>query len=391
MGSTILDVTFYSSLQIFNQFTAGSGIAVLSLLLSFICLLFIAWDIYKLMSPVFNLSIKKFRVNDGRKDSQIELTYASAQTNYSMHGFRENKLWTLRLINPIFVVRLIISQYFISLAQKNNGVQIYSLLVINGFFALYMIFMTIKHRQLLKNPWNIIIIVAVEILLIVYFVLLLIIRNDSDGLTYSSTKRQSIEMALILVVLLIIILLMLKLILGLINEIYIKPMKLQKAEDLKVQVAEEFSSDKAKNAIIKPKKDVSEESSDYKVDKIQLYQRVQTQPLVVKRMEIVSEDREVIPELNKGFMKQQPEDPSLSENKQSIDVSSMSRKIDMMYTRTLKQADLAEVNIMNSEEAPVETPRKSKNPSPEIISERKSLIEENFENEDLQSSSRENV
>jgi hypothetical protein len=109
MGTTILDVTFYSSLQIFNQFTAGSGIGALSLVLSFICLLFIAWDIYKLMSPVFRLSIKKFRVDDGRKDSMIELTYASAQTMFSIHGFREDKHWTLRLINPIFVIRLIIS------------------------------------------------------------------------------------------------------------------------------------------------------------------------------------------------------------------------------------------------------------------------------------------
>ena len=128
MGTTILDVTFYSSLQIFNQFTTGSGVAVLSLVLSFLCLLLIAWDIYKLMSPVFNLSIKKFRVDDGRKDSLIELTYASAQTNFSIHGFREHNHWTLRLINPIFVIRLVISQYFISLAQNNNGVQIYSLL-----------------------------------------------------------------------------------------------------------------------------------------------------------------------------------------------------------------------------------------------------------------------
>ena len=269
MATTILDVTFYSSLQIFNQFTAGSGIAVLSLVLSFICLLFIIWDIYKLISPAFRLSIKKFKVADGRKDSLIELTYASAQTMFSIHGFRENENWMIRLINPVFVIRLVISQYFISLAQKNNGVQIYSLLVINSFFALYMIVITLKHRKLLKNPWNIIIIVSVELLLILYFVLLLVIRNDTDGLTYSSNKRQAIEMTLIIVVMLIIILLMIKLLLGLINELYIKPMKLQAAEDLKIQVAEEMSSDKGKNTIIKkPNKQDSEDSSDYKVDRI---------------------------------------------------------------------------------------------------------------------------
>ena len=108
-------------------------------------------------------------------------------------------------------------------------------------------------------------------------------------------------------------------------------------------------------------------------------------------MEMAPEDKEVLPELNTGFVKQQQEDPSLSENKQSIDVSSMSRKIDLMYTRTLKHTDLVDAKIMSSEELQQATPRKSKNPSPEIISERKSLVEDMHEHEELQSSSRENV
>lgn len=115
----------------------------------------------------------------------------------------------------------------------------------------------------------------------------------------------------------------------------------------------------------------------------------------MKRVEIVQEDQEVLPEINKGFIKQQPEDPSLSENKQSIDVSSMSRKIDMMYTRTLKQTEIGDALInpsnLGSEEYQQEIPRKSKHSTPQVVSERKSLIDNIEEIDELPSSSRENV
>lgn len=231
MGGTILDVTFYSCIQLTKGFTESASIAVISLFICLASTAFLAFDLFNFIAPIYRITIKKYKVREEGYTSLVARSITTPEAIYVASGYKSTKSRLIRSVNPLYVVRFMISQYFIALCQDMPGVQVYGLFLTNVSFALFMIIILFKNKRYLKNPAELWIKLIVETLLIIFLVCMVIFHHDPDGIRYSSKTREILEIIGIVCTCLIALIQSIKLLYGLKKELIEKSQAQAEADE----------------------------------------------------------------------------------------------------------------------------------------------------------------
>jgi hypothetical protein len=106
-GATVLDLVFYSSLQVSKGLSISKTGGIVSLVLCLLSLIIIVFDLYRLIRPVMT------QQNIENKQNM------NAQSRFMNSGFKKdselNDKLSLKLLNPLFIIRFVLCQYLISL------------------------------------------------------------------------------------------------------------------------------------------------------------------------------------------------------------------------------------------------------------------------------------
>jgi hypothetical protein len=122
MGATILDLLFYSGLQINNGISIG-GSGTISLVICFLCMILTVFDLYHLISPIFVAKVDriKVRLKNGTEEYK---RVVNVERDFGTDGLEEtSKLRSSKLfksINPLFIVRFVLSQLFLAFSQTKT-------------------------------------------------------------------------------------------------------------------------------------------------------------------------------------------------------------------------------------------------------------------------------
>lgn len=193
LGGTILDITFYSTLQLRKGFTTQSTGAIVSLCLCIVSLLFAVFDIFNIFKPIFVNHSDKIKVLDSHKKEVTRLR-SNPELKFCLGGYHHvdgvSSSRIMRSLNPLFVLRFILSQFMISLFQENTKIQTIGLLVITTSYSLYMLYAMYTHRKQLKSPSDTVLRLIVEFCLTVLVVTFIIYESDPEGTRYSSAARE---------------------------------------------------------------------------------------------------------------------------------------------------------------------------------------------------------
>jgi hypothetical protein len=91
MGATILDVTFYSSIQLTKGITKSESVALFSLFLCLASTIFLVFDIYKLVIPIKQLVVRRFKVREEGKNGLVSRSIMSPEVMFCVSGFRSSR------------------------------------------------------------------------------------------------------------------------------------------------------------------------------------------------------------------------------------------------------------------------------------------------------------
>ena len=187
---TLLDTNFYSALQIFKgiSITTTGGIISLGLV------------ILSVLSMIFDLC------------TIVKFLFDSTQTKRTANGnphkiFVNRKEFSQKAVNPLFITRLIIAQYLITLLQSNALIKILSLLGINILYTGYFVYteVTSKKEENILRKIRTILRIIVEACMAILLATFIFYESDPIYQKYSSAFRQLLEFISMISVMLIVI------------------------------------------------------------------------------------------------------------------------------------------------------------------------------------------
>lgn len=156
-------------------------------------LLFAVFDIFNIFKPIFVNHSDKIKVLDSHKKEVTRLR-SNPELKFCLGGYHHvdgvSSSRIMRSLNPLFVLRFILSQFMISLFQENTKIQTIGLLVITTSYSLYMLYAMYTHRKQLKSPSDTVLRLIVEFCLTVLVVTFIIYESDPEGTRYSSAARE---------------------------------------------------------------------------------------------------------------------------------------------------------------------------------------------------------
>lgn len=208
MGITILDVLFYSSVQLSKGLSKTANGGWISLILAGLGLTFAIFDLIQLCYFSFK---QQNKVKDHETDSNLKVKQISnnniyrkfASISYRKESVAKSKL--VRSLNAFFLIRFAASQLIISLLQNSSGVQVISLFAINMAYSAYFVFVIIRVRKSCSSTLDLIQKIIAEVLLLAFHVMLLIFHSDPSNKKFSSDTTELLQQFVMLLVLVIVI------------------------------------------------------------------------------------------------------------------------------------------------------------------------------------------
>lgn len=204
MGATILDITFYSGVQIMSMFKVGATVGVVTIFLCIFANVVVFYDIYNLFKNVgvdpddikpieFNAGVEGFESERSTKVTVKPITPEHRFTNTNLKSDANKstaEVIMLQLINPLYVVRFVIIQYLIAYLQNRSG-QVWLIVLTSLTYTAYSTSTLLVNINQLKSKSDALLKILIELCLTTFLVSILVFYHDPQGVNISSGARET--------------------------------------------------------------------------------------------------------------------------------------------------------------------------------------------------------
>lgn len=204
MGITILDVIFYSTVQISKGLSKTANGGAISLFFAGLGLIFAAIDLIQLC--YFSFQETNTVADNTSESDQVgnnTIYRAFASITYRKEAVAKSKL--VRSLNVFFLLRFAVSQLIISIFQNNSGTQVAALFIVNLAYAVYFGITIFKVKKSCSSNWDCIQKIIIEGLLIVFHILILVFNSDPKNTKFSSDTTELFQKIIMMLVLIIVL------------------------------------------------------------------------------------------------------------------------------------------------------------------------------------------
>lgn len=196
-GITILDITFYSSVELgYHELgnKENNFGSYLSFALAILSVLFILLDV----TQIVYYSFSKLKMEGTNDTTQVNSYIRFSSIGWKNQNFEKSPL--ARSLNAFFVLRFVLSQILIASLQKSPNTTSWILIIMNGAYFILLIAAFIKHKTIIASTCEFIQKIFLEICLMIFLVMVKIFAADPKNNEYSSTKTENMQRIVMILV-----------------------------------------------------------------------------------------------------------------------------------------------------------------------------------------------